>query len=151
MVVEFLQSLRARGQTLVSHHHEWARKSGVNVNGAAAREHFLLSEVLRWQVQFDQLGVSMLASAELCFRRLVQVEAAVRRDPKVPDLSRLEVLMGASADESGGATAAVFAQWVADRQTDQATVAKQGWLLREEKEAKRKRASDPEKGAGAAE
>ena len=57
VVVEFLQSLRAQGQTLLSQ--------------AAAREHFFLSEVLRWQVQFDQLDVSMLASTELMFRRLV--------------------------------------------------------------------------------
>ena len=151
MVVEFLQSLRAQGQSLTTHHHEWARKSGVNVNGAAAREHFFLSEVLRWEVQFDQLDVSMLASTELLFRRLVQIEAAVRRNPKVPDFSGLDVLMSAATDESGAATTAVFTQWVADRQKDQATIAKQGRLLREEKEAERKRAADPKKGPQSAE
>ncbi|CAK0814522.1 unnamed protein product, partial [Prorocentrum cordatum] len=133
--VELLQSLRAQGQSLASHRHEWSRKSGVNVNGAAAREHFFLSEVLRWEVQFDQLDVSMLASTELLFLRLVQIEAAVRRNPEVPDFTGLGVLASASTDESGAATTAAFSQWVADRQKDQATIAKQGRLLREEKEA----------------
>ncbi|CAK0836811.1 unnamed protein product, partial [Prorocentrum cordatum] len=152
VAVEFPQSLRAQGQSLTTHRHEWARKSGVNVNGAAAREHFLLSEVLRWQVQFDQLGVSMLASTELLFRRLVQIEVAVRRNAKVPDFTGLDVLMSASTDESGAATTAVFSQWVANGQKDQATIAKQGRLLREEKEAERKRAADPKnKGSGPAE
>ena len=81
-VVEFLQSLRAQGQSLTTRHREWVRKPGVNVSGATAREHFSLSEVLRWQVLFDHLDVSMLASAELLFRRLVQLEAAVPRNPK---------------------------------------------------------------------
>ena len=120
------------------------------MNGAAALEQSLLSEVLRWQVRFDRLDVSMPASAELCVRRLVQIEAAVRRNPKVPDFSGLGALMSAATDESGGATAAVFTQWVADRQKDQAAVAKQGRLLREGQAAGRKRAWDPKKGAGAA-
>ena len=85
------------------------------------------------------------------FRRLVQIEAAVRRNPKVPDFSGLDVLMSAATDESGAATTAVFTEWVADRQKDQATIAKQGRLLREEKDAERKRAADPKKGSGSAE
>ena len=73
-----------------------------------------LSEAPRWQVQFDQLGASMLAGSELCFRRLVQIGAAVRRTPKVPDFSGPGALMSAATDESGGATTAVFTHWVAE-------------------------------------
>ena len=80
-VVGSMLSLRAPGQSLTLRHHEWAGKSRVNVNGAAPREHFFLSEVLCWQVQFDRLDALMLASTEPMYRRLVQTEAAVRRPP----------------------------------------------------------------------
>jgi hypothetical protein len=140
VVTEFFESLRAQGQSLTSHHHEWSRKSGVNTTGAACREHFLVSEMLRWAIQYDQLDVSMLASTEMGVRRLVQIEAAVKRNPKVPDYSGLDIFMNTNTDESGAATTAAFSQWVADRQRDQAQIAKQGRLLREEKEAAAKRA-----------
>ncbi|CAK0851640.1 unnamed protein product, partial [Prorocentrum cordatum] len=143
VAAEFLQSLRAQGQSLTSHRREWSRQSGVNVNGAAARQHFFLSEVIRWEVQFDQLDVSMLASTELRIRRLVQIEAAARRNPKVTVFTGLDVLMSASTDGGGAATTAAFSQRVEGRQKDQATIAKQGRLLREEKDAERKLAADP--------
>ena len=146
MVIEYLEALRGQGQTLVSHHHEWLRKGGVNQAGAACWEHLLLSEVGRWAIQFDQLDPSSSAAFELVFRRIVQIEAAVRRNPKVPDYSGLEVFLAANTDESGAATTVVFNQWVADRQKDQAQIAKQGRLLREEKEAEKKRAADPKGG-----
>jgi hypothetical protein len=64
----------------------------------------------------------------------------VKRNPKVPDYSGLDIFMNTNTDESGAATTAAFSQWVADRQRDQAQIAKQGRLLREEKEAAAKRA-----------
>ncbi|CAK0792469.1 unnamed protein product, partial [Prorocentrum cordatum] len=149
VAAEFLQSLRAQGQSPASYHHEWAGLSRVNVHGAPAREHFFLSEMLRWQVQFNPTGVSMLASAGLVLRRPVHIEAAAQRFAKVPDLTGLDMLMSVPPDKSGAATTAVFIQAAADRQKDQATIAKQRQL---DKEAERKRASDPKsKGSAPAE
>ena len=74
----------------------------------------------------------MLASCEAQSRRLVQIEAAVRRSPKLPDFSGLEVMTQAAADPSGAAITQGFNAWVASQQKDAATIAKQGRLLREE-------------------
>ncbi|CAK0836197.1 unnamed protein product, partial [Prorocentrum cordatum] len=134
VAAEFLQSLRAQGQSLTSHHHERNRKSRVNVHSASARERPFLS---------------MLASTRLALRRMARIEAAAQHFATVPDLTGLDALRSALTDESGAATTAVFTQSEADHQKDLATIAKQGQLPREEKEAERKRATDPQ-GKGSA-
>ena len=104
----------------------------MTATSSVAREHFSLTEYLRVAIQFDQVDVTMLATAEAQARRLIQIEAAVRRSPKTPDFNGLEVMTQANADPSGAAVTTIFNTWVASQQKDLATIAKQGRLLREE-------------------
>ena len=78
----------------------------------------------------------------------MQIEAAVRKSPKMPDFSGLEIMTQANADPSGAAVTQGFNSWVAAQQKDAATIAKQGRLLREEMEAGNRARGQPKPGAG---
>jgi hypothetical protein len=132
VVTEFLESLRSAGLALISHHLEWVRRSDVGPGSAVVREHFHVTESLRWYGQFDQVDLSNCAGAEMQVRRLVQIETAVRRNAKVPDFTGLDCMLDARTDSSGAAVTATFDSWVTDRQKDMANIQKQGRLLREE-------------------
>ena len=110
-----------------------------------AREHATLTETLRWAIQYDQLDVTMTASSELIARRLVQIEAAVKKNPKIPDFSGLDIMLDANTDASGAAVTTTFNTWVADQQKAAAQISKQNRVLKEELDAQRKVAK---KGAG---
>lgn len=149
MVGEYLRSLRDGGLSFKTHHAEWLSKSGVNPHGAIARQHFSMCTGLRLMQTWDQYDVTMSAGTEYYVRSLVQLEAAVRRNPKVPDFSGLEAMMEAHFDLSGAATTDRFNQWVMEQQRTQAQISKQSRLLREEAEHDRnKEHSKPQKGAG---
>lgn len=124
-------------------------KSGVNHHGAVARQHFSLCTGLRLMQTWDQYDLTMSAETDYYVRSLVQLEAAVRRNPKVPDFSGLEVMMEAHFDQSSVATTDRCNQWVMEQQRTQAQISKQGRLLREEVEHERKKEhGKPQKGAG---
>ena len=79
----------------------------------------------------DELNVISLVSAEAVARKLVQIETAVRRNPKQPDFEGLDLLTTQVVDETGGVTTAGLSTWVAQRQKEGAQTLKQGRLLRE--------------------
>jgi hypothetical protein len=140
LVLEFFLCLLAAGQTLMQHHFEWVKKSGVNAEGAIAREHAHISEVLRVAVTIDQLDLSNLCSTELMLRRMVQIETAVKRNPKVPDFGGLDMMLESKLDSTGAAVTAAFNDWLKTQQQTEAQIQKQGRLLREERTAAKKAA-----------
>ena len=148
VLVEFMESLRSAGLSFTTHHLEWLRRSDVAPGAAVVREHFHVSESLRSYGQFDQLDPSNCAGAELQVRRLVQIETAVRRNPKVPDYTGLECMLDSCTDSSGAAVTATFDSWVTERQRDAANTQKQGHLVREENAHAKKIAQESGKPPG---
>ena len=86
------------------------------------REHGIICVVLRLFMQFDQLDISNLAGCEYLVRRLLQIEAAVKRNPRQPDFEGLDAILDSSVDTSGAALAPKFMEFVANIQKSQALV-----------------------------
>ena len=95
----------------------------------------------------DRLDCYRLSGAEHTARRILQIQRAVRRNPRSPDFDTLSEYMKHAADSSGSVTAPVFEKHVAERQRDEAQVMKQNRLASEEAHADEKRRK-PTKGAG---
>ena len=94
---------------------------------------------MRLDITIDQLDPSQCVGCEYRIRRLLQIEAAVDRNPKVPDFEGLEMMLTSAVAPSGAVITDKFSEWLAGRQRDAAQSMKQGRLLREERAAEQKR------------
>ena len=102
----------------------------------------------------DRLDGRALATGEHVARRLLQVQRAVRRNPRAPDFEGLEGYMRHSDGASGVALSPAFDKHIAELQKTEATVLKFQRLAREEvdNETTRKKKTDKGvKGAGKSE
>ena len=106
----------------------------------------------------DRLDGRALATGEHVARRLLQVQRAVRRNPRGPDVEGLEGYMRHSDGASGVALSPAFDKHIAELQKTEATVLKFQRLAREEvdNETTRKKKTDNKdvkgaKGAGKSE
>ena len=145
VVVEFFDSLRASGNTLVQYDAGWRARSGVPDRGVVAKFHTALCEVLRYMVSLDQVDPTNLLGGELVVRWIVLIESAVSRNPKQPDWDGLEHVVASKVTTSGAAEVPGFMTWLTTIQKDQAQVMKQGRLLREERAAEGKRQKEKDK------
>ncbi|CAK0868029.1 unnamed protein product, partial [Prorocentrum cordatum] len=129
-------ALRDAGQEGWDEHHTtWVRRSGIPEKSNTAREHRMLCSVLRIMQQFDQLDLYNVAGVEYMVRRLKQLEAATRRNPRQPDFDGLDVVLDAAIDESGGFVLPAFDAWVGEQQRSEAAIMKAGRQWREETSA----------------
>ncbi|CAK0812001.1 unnamed protein product, partial [Prorocentrum cordatum] len=117
---EFLDSVRASGLGIAGYANHYITSSGVPPGSAAAHEIRLLLEALRHLIEYDQVDVTNLAGAELIARRIVQMQRAIRRDPKHPNYSGLEDMLASALDETGGVVTSKFDEWVAQEQKTKA-------------------------------
>eukprot|EP00971_Amphidinium_carterae_P052221 1027986-Amphidinium_carterae.3 len=143
---EFLMSVHQAGQTVLTHHLDWRSKSGVSDRSVVCRAHKEWSDLLHALMCYDELNVGGLVSGETICRKLIQIETAVRRNPRQPDFEGLDLMMTSVLDESGAAQASSYMSWATGKQRDEAQVLKQGRLLREEREAEARRSK--KKGGG---
>ena len=137
-VKEFLDSVGAGPGNMTSYQAEWERLSGVGEGSAVNHVHRNLCEVLRLMHSWDQVDLSMMASAELIVRWLIQTEIAVERNPRHPDYSGLDIVISAPVNAVGRASTSKFNTWVTDRLKERATIWKQERLYREEQKQSRK-------------
>eukprot|EP00971_Amphidinium_carterae_P046513 916303-Amphidinium_carterae.1 len=98
-----------------------------------------MAELLRLMVTADQYDLYHSHSGEYAARWMMLLESAASRNPKVPDMEGLELMVAGKFNTQGGIEAAGFTQWLTGVQRDQAQVMKQGRLLREERAAEQKR------------
>ena len=136
---DFFDALKVAGITLIGHHTEWRTRSGVGEKAAVTKEHFYLTEALRYDATLDQLDMTQLVGAEFRVRRLLQIEAAVSRNPRMPDFEGLDLMLTSAVAPDGGIVTEKFTEWLTSRQRDAAQIMKQGRLLREERAAEGKR------------
>ncbi|CAK0814975.1 unnamed protein product [Prorocentrum cordatum] len=137
-VKEFLDSVAAGPGNMTSYQAEWERLSGVGEGSAVNHVHRNLCEVIRLMHSWDQVDLSMLASAELLVRWMIQTEIAVERNPRHPDYSGLDIVISAPVNAAGRASTSRFNTWVTDRLKERATIWKQERLYREEQKQVRK-------------
>eukprot|EP00959_Pyramimonas_sp_CCMP1952_P387125 8113077-Pyramimonas_sp.AAC.1 len=79
------------GLKLVTHNLDWEMKSGVATKSGIARKRKHLSSVLSAAQSVDQYDLTNSPSKETHIRRLIQIEAAGRRNPMSPDFEGLGV------------------------------------------------------------
>lgn len=141
---EFLESVLENGGDLSTYHASFMRKSGLSDHSAAAHELKNLLQVLRLGISYDQLDVSNLAAMEQVVRRIVEIQIAVRRNPKHPTFDSFDYNTRGTVDEVGGARAAGYFEWMAEQQKAEAKTLKSTREWRQEQDAERRR-SKPEK------
>ena len=79
----------------------------------------------------------------------MQIEAAVKRNPRQPDFEGLDAILDSSVDTSGAALAPKFMELVANIQKSQALVYKAGRLWHEEQTQMNKKTNNANpKGGG---
>jgi hypothetical protein len=136
---EILVALRDAGQGSFDEHHIiWNKQSGVAEKSNTSREHRLLCKVLRLLIQFDQVDISNSAGAEMLVRRLLQLEAATRRNPRQPDFEGLDIILDSAVDDHGAAVVSAFSTWVADQQKNEAVSLKAARQWRDEQSTRDK-------------
>ena len=142
-VPEWFDSLTAAGQSLVQHHQDFIKRSGLPERGGVAREHSVHTEVLRIAATQDQLQLPQLACFEYIVRRIIMIETAVSRDSRSPDWDGLDMMLSTTLTDAGAVDVQKFNTWVSGVQKDRAVVLKQGRLLREEQEIQKKKKGAP--------
>ena len=136
---EWFDALSASGQSLIQHHEDFVKRSGITAAAVVAREHSVHTEVLRIEMTQDQLQLSRLASFEYIVRRMIMIETAVSRDARSPEWDGLDRMLSTTLTGAGAVDVTKFSPWIAGLQKDQSAVVKQGWFLREEQETRRKK------------
>ena len=97
----------------------------------------------------DRFDLPQTSTGEHLCRRLLQVQAAVKRNPKMPDFEGLEPYLDHVGEASSPLSASSFEAHVASTLKDKAAIMRQMRLAKEEKEAvDAKKKKEAGKGAG---
>ena len=147
---KLLLAIRDAGQSSYDDHcTTWLRKSGISEKAAAAREHRTISISLRLMQTYDQIDAANSAAGELLSRRLLQIEAATRRNPRQPDFGGLDGILDVALDEGGSAILPRFTEWVGkQQQQSEAAVLKACRQWREEQTSIKKAGHGKDKKGG---
>ena len=132
---EVTDAVVATGQEPPGYHAAWVTSSGVNPKSMLCAEHFWLLTMLWMMATRDRLDLHASTGAEHCARRLLQIQRAVRRNPKSPDFSGLEAYTLHLSDPGGSLATPGFDEHVAKYQKNTAFYLKQTRLASEEQEA----------------
>ena len=126
-------AIRDAGRSGVDDHHtQWVRRFGVGEESGSAREHGLISMVLRLGTTFVQLDMPNVTCSENLGRRMVQIVEAVRRIPRQPDYDRLDCILDSSLDAIGGVVPPRSTQYISEVQRQEAQILKASRQWREE-------------------
>eukprot|EP00971_Amphidinium_carterae_P311472 6190521-Amphidinium_carterae.5 len=142
LIPELFEALRSAGKMLTQHDMGWRAKSGVPERGVYAKFNTVMAELLRLMVTNDQYNLYRSHSGEYAARQMMMLESAAARNPKVPDVEGLDLMVAGKTNTQGGIEATGFNQWLTGVQRDQSLVMKQGRLLREERAAEQKRGNN---------
>lgn len=130
---EFLISVSEGPGTLARYHLDWQRLSGISDGSSINHTHKNLCELLRYMHSYDQLNIVNTACGEFAVRWLVQLEVATERNPRNPDFSGLDLIMGGAVNSEGKAITSKFTQELTTRLKERANIYKQERLYREER------------------
>jgi hypothetical protein len=129
---EYLPALQAVGFSFPTHHANFAERSGVSPTSGVCLSHKNVCMALHQFLEVDQVNFYAMSGIELLVRWLYGIEAAVKRNPRVPDFGGLEDLLATPIDATGVIKAPGFSHWYSGIRRDQAQVLKQERLWAEE-------------------
>ena len=109
----------------------------------------MIFQAIHLYMTVDHCDPHRSATMEHFARRLLQIQKAVKRSPKVPDFEGLELYMNHLLDPSGAAHAPSFDAHIASVTKDEMVVLKQMRLAKEEALAKKKKGKGGGKGGEA--
>ena len=141
---ELNASVAQAGLSWSQYHAEWVMRSGISEGAAVVHTHRSLAEIFRLMHHFDQIDGSSLAIGEQLARWMIQTETAVERNPRFPDFSGLDVLVGAPISAEGRAEAKKMSEWISNRMEQRSKIWKGERLYREEQ----KQIDGPPRGGG---
>ena len=124
----------------------WGTRPGVAKGSAVANAHRNIFTCLSLMQSYDQYDAVNPAGFEFLCRWALMIQAAVRKNLRVPDFGRQDAFLFHSFDETGGAVTTNFAKFVAEEQKSEAIVMKQNRLWHEELDAEAKRRKGDGKG-----
>ena len=147
-VIETFNGVVKSGNELDGYDLFWTSRSGVAKGSSISITHRNIFAALSLLQRYDQTDLYNLAAAEFLCRWALQIQAAVRKNPKQPSFGGLDIYLSHSFDESGGIVTSDFKKFVAEEQKAEAIVLKQFRLWTEEVAAEDKKKKG--KGAGKA-
>ena len=133
---EVISSINAIGLNFFTYHAHWEKTSGVNGESSISHEHSHICQTLGLAICYDGLDASNCAGLELAARRMVQIERAVKVNPKAPCFVGLTKMTQHALDEGGGLATSAFTKHMSTLAAADAQIMKQNRLLREELDAK---------------
>ena len=107
-------------------------------NTSVCYAHRHLCETIRLAWKLDGLNILNCAFIEHTIRRLIQIERAVKRNPRSPDFSGLDLVVATGVDSRGASRTQGFDDFITEKQAKQAYVLKQTRLYSEEQDKSRK-------------
>jgi hypothetical protein len=138
-VAEFLSNVLEAGGDLQVYHANFMKKSGLAENSAVSHEYRNLILLLRLGITYDQYDPGNSASLEQCVRRLLEIQVAVRRNPRHPMFDTFDHTTTGTIDEVGAARAPGYGEWMAEQQRSEAKMLKNTREWREETTSERRR------------
>ena len=140
----FLTELVSGHEGPVARHYTWVSSSGIPAGDRSVHEHFLISKVLEYGAEIDQLNLPTLLSFETLGRRLQLIEHAHTFNPSNPDYTGAEDFMGWGPQRGAALVAPSLRKAVAEKAKERADIMKE---LRKQNEEIRLRKPAPKKGA----
>jgi len=138
-LAEIIRSVESSGLEFIGWGAQYVSTSGIGAQSGLAREFSQHVYTLHYMHCIDGLDGGHLASAEHVARRMLQIQKAVKRNPKSPDFDSLEAYTRHMVDSTGSAFTPVFDKHVAEIQRASAVTLKQDRLNREEAEHEKER------------
>ena len=130
--LELLTALVASGLEPAAYCAQFEAASGLPAKSALAHELRVLFHALALLIGVDRIDPHQSAAAEHLCRRILQVQKAVRRNPKAPDFEGLEAYMAHAADPSLALAASSFEAHIGDVLKAESAILKQSRLAKEE-------------------
>ena len=131
---EVLDSVTKSGLEPTGFQTQFVTSSGVPIGSSAARESAFLLHMFWLLATVDRLDLFASAGAEHAARRLLQLQRAVRRNPRAPDYEGLQVYMAHSMEANGTVRSTQFDKFVSTVMEADAKILKQQRLAKEEAE-----------------
>lgn len=136
---EMLGAIRGTGRELGTYHDLFAAKCGAHPEASVLHEHKCWLSMLQLLVTVDQLDPTNVSAAEFACRRVLQIQRAIRQNPKAPSFVGLQSMLQHSHDDAGAIITRDFSRHVAEGAAMEANIMKQHRLLREEQSEKEKK------------
>ena len=137
--MDLCDTITQAGADFETYFAQWHVTSGLSENSAAFHEAKHIMGFIHAGLQVDQVDGSNLLCMERAARRFVEIQSAVKRNPKHPDFVGLGFGTQSNVDESGAIRTGAYHDWLAEQQKVDGRAAKYAREHREEMAAEKKR------------